>query len=250
MAVGAGVRLLAAARRIGDRMSFTKVLLTTAAIMVLAPAAHADLTTLTLEQVYAMPMEKLEEEVYAQEREQCEALLSATDGEADPNGLTKAERCVVQNYTNSSFETINKSLALAEDASGLNGAQWGFVRVMDAALKKIKSQARTVYSGTHQRHVKFADMPKGKTIRFKPYTSTSTLQEKAEDFMTDRMMIIKIANGKNLAAYSNAGMESEILLPRSTKLRFDDRKVKLMEVWTEEGPVRRKVELIYLTEVP
>ena len=231
-------------------MAFKRALFTTAALVALAPIAHADLTKLTLQEVYGMPMDKLEEEVYAQEREQCDALLSATDGQADPNGLTKAQRCVVQNYTNSSFEHINKSLALAEDASGLTGAQWGFVRVMDAALKKIKSHARTVYSGTHQRYLKFADMPKGKTIRFKPYTSTSTAQEQAENFMTDRMMIIKIANGKNLAAYSNAGMESEILLPRSTKLRFDDRKVKLTEVWTEEGPVRRKVEYIYLTEVP
>lgn len=44
-------------------------------------------------------------------------------------------------------------------------------------------------------------------------------------------------------------MEDEFLLPRSTHVRLDKVENKNMEIFTDDGPEMRKVEVVYLTEV-
>jgi|FLYM01.1.fsa_nt_gi hypothetical protein len=212
-------------------------------------SADSSLRPLNLEQIYSLPMSQIEASVYAQDQEMCEGSMSTyQQGVDDPAGLNKAEFCAVQIYSGSGFE-INRYLwTTPSDGSHLDGMQWAFVRLLDQALSKIKSQPQTVvYSGTTRRHMSFTQP--GQVIRFKGYTSTTEDRFVAEGFVIDRLLVMTIVNGKDIMGYSNAGMERELLLPRSSYLRFDRSEMVEMEIFTESGPEVRQVEVVYLTEV-
>ncbi|MDX9730225.1 MAG: ADP-ribosyltransferase domain-containing protein [Bdellovibrionales bacterium] len=122
------------------------------------------------------------------------------------------------------------------------------MRVLDAALKKIPNEAKmTVFRGTARAHIQFKK--KGEIVRLKGYTSTSPSQEVAEEFIRDRLMVLTVTSGKDISSYSNAGGEREVLLPRSTYVRYDGSEMKEMNIFTEEGPELRLIEVVYLTEV-
>lgn len=216
----------------------------------LSVAAEArDIEKMRLPDIYALAQSEVETIVMDLDRETCDGLIATvTQGVNDPANLTPAEFCAVQNYSNGRYG-VNR-LLWETDASGskLSGFDWAYVRVLDSALAKIKSAPSTlVYRGTSRHGLKFTKP--GQIVRLKGYTSTTPNYEVAEGFIGDRLMIIKVISGKNIKPYSNGGGEDELLLPRSSFVRFDRAEVKTLELFTDEGPKKRKVEIVYLTEV-
>jgi hypothetical protein len=210
-------------------------------------AKPTDLVRKTLPEIYNLPQDVLEKKVMERIGKDCAGLLSSTS--EDPNNLSKAQRCAIQYYTLAG-SYVNKPLwKSTPDGKPLNGDDWAYVRVLDQALGKLPSEPlRTVYRGTSKSE--FVYTQKGKTVRLKGYASTSPNQEMAERFIVDRLLIMKIRTGKNIKRYSNAGREDELLLPRSTFVELGDREVRTIEIFGEDGPVKRVVEIIHVTEKP
>ena len=218
--------------------------------LIFASVARADLASLSKDEVFAKPVDEIEREYLALPSERCADALENWNirGEVDPANLTPAQMCVVQNYTGATFEPINKGLwTVDKDPGALNGVHWAYVRILDAALAKMPNFALTVYSGTSPR-IEFETEGEEKT--FKAYTSSSDQESGAMSLEKGRMLVIKIKSGKNFLTYSGDPSESEILIARDTKFRFEKRKMKTVKSWSESGPIRKKVEYIYLTEVP
>lgn len=216
----------------------------------LASVGAAGFEQLKLQDIYGFPIGKVESIVLSTDKEMCDGLISSyTQGVNDPAHLNAAQFCAVQNYSNSRY-SINKQLWLTDSTgSALSGTDWAYVRVLDMALAKIKTEKPTlVYRGAARKDIQFSKV--GQIVRLKGYTSTSPNREVAEEFIKDRLMIIKALSGKNIKSYSNAGSEDEFLLPRSTFVRFDGAEIKTLELFTDEGPEQRKVEIVYLTEMP
>lgn len=213
-------------------------------------ARASSLDKLTLQAIYSLPLSEVESSVYQQLQHVCSGLLSlVVQGMNDPANLPPAEFCAVQNYTGAGY-LLNKSLWLTKSSgNALSGSEWAYVRTLDSALSKIQnSPEMTVYRGTSKRHFQLPEV--GQVFRLKGYTSTTPNRESAENFVIDRLMIIRIRSGKNIRPYSNAENEEEILLPRSTFVRVDKVEIKTLNLFTEEnGPEKRKVEIVYLTEV-
>jgi NAD:arginine ADP-ribosyltransferase len=201
----------------------------------------------TLQQVYAMPEAELESCVMEQISAECAGLLLAESG--NPFGLTPAHKCAVQIYTNSGY-FVNRGLwASGPGGETLNGDEWAYVRVLDAALKKITPKTyRTLYRGASSDEFTFTK--KGDIVRLKGYASASTSQDVAEGFIKDRLLIIQnVKSGRDLKRFSNAGMEDEILLPRSTRVTLLSSEIKDMEIFTEQfGPQIRRVEVVTVSE--
>ncbi len=212
-------------------------------------AQEADVKSKSLQQIYALSQEKVEEIVSTNYQSFCDGLVSVyIQGHTDPANLTPAEFCAVQHYSGAGFK-VNTNLWLTDSTgSGLDGLQWAYVRVLDSALRKIKNEKPSiVYRGASKKHIV---LPKpGGTIRLKGYTSTSLDRDVAEGFIEDRLMIIKVFSSKNIKLYSNAGTEDEYLLPRDTYLRLDRSEFKTLSIFTDFGPEDRKVEIVYLTEI-
>lgn len=209
-----------------------------------------NIEAMNLAEVYSLSQSEVEAAVMDFDQETCDELIAAvTQGVNDPAKLTPAQFCAIQNYSNGRY-VVNR-LLWETDVSGskLNGMDWAYVRVLDSALAKIKNSPPTVvFRGTSRNEIKFTE--RGQIVRLKGYSSTSPNREVAEGFIRDRLMIIKALSGKNIKNYSNAGSEDELLLPRSTLVRFDHAELKILDLFTEEGPEKREVEIVYLTEVP
>lgn len=215
-------------------------------LFLLIPAFARDASkNLSRQQIYSLSEAEVEKIVLENEKESCEGLLSVYQrGEKDPAGLTPAQFTAVQVYSSSRYE-INRQLW--ESESSLNGNDWAYVRVLDAALQEIQPEAPLrVYRGT-RRHLVFD--PKNPVVQLKGYTSTSASQDQAEILIRDRLMIIDVKSARNLKNYSNAGMEDEYLLPRGTWVRFERSEMKKIELFLGEGPTMVDVEFVYLTEV-
>lgn len=207
------------------------------------------LESLSLAQVYALPVPELETRLLKEKKEACDALISSVSlGRKDPANLTPAQLCAVQDYSGAGY-LVNKKLWETEaDGKALTGNEWAYVRVLDSALAKIKTAPpATVYRGAARKDIKFTKP--GQIVRLKGYTSTSPNRESAESFITDRLMVIQARSGKNIKIYSNAGAEDEFLLPRSTKVRFERAEETILELFTEEGPKKLAVEIVHLTEL-
>ncbi len=223
-----------------------------ASLVALSNAALADdsnIEKMSLQDVYGLSESDIEAIVLSNDKEVCDELISSvTQGENDPAQLSPAQFCAIQNYSNGRF-SINKQLWQTDSTgSALNGNDWAYVRVLDSALAKIKSTPlTTVYRGASSKDIKFTKP--GQIVRLKGYTSTTPSRDVAEGFVQDRLMVLKITSGKNIKPYSNAGSEDELLLPRSTYVRFDRSEIKTLDLFTEDGPEKRKVEIVYLTEV-
>lgn len=224
-------------------------------LLVLFPAifvarAEAALENLSLQQVYALSQAEVESEWFGLMKDTCDGLVSSAGGSPgkDPHGLSPAQVCAIQHYSNAGYLVNPKLWATEADGKALSGLDWAYVRVLDSALAKLPAEpVTTVYRGT-SRAVKFSRP--GEIVRLKGYSSTTVSKDVAEGFVTERMMIIKAKNGKNIQRYSNAGMEKELLLPRSTRVRFEKSETKVIEIFTEEnGPEKREVEFVYLTEM-
>lgn len=231
------------------KISILKPVIVVAVLGLACLAQAQNVKQLTLQQIYALPMSAVQDAVMAEDKTSCDQLISSRRlGGENPDGLTEAEFCAVQNYTSGHY-SVNKPLWLTDSTgSGLTGTEWAYVRTLDAALAKIPNAPEmTVYRGTSQ---DVLALPKpGKTLRLKGYTSTSPTLDAAEAFLIDRLMIIKVKSGKDLKPYSNAGFEDEILLPRSTFVRVDRVEKKKMELFTENGPELRLIEIVHLTEI-
>jgi hypothetical protein len=214
---------------------------------VMGDVTPTDLVPKTLPEIYNLPQEALEKKVMERLGKVCEGLHSSTTEANDPAKLTKAQRCAVQYYTLAG-NYVNKALwKSTADGKPLNGDDWAYVRVLDQALGKMASSPlKTVYRGASQSEFNYTR--KGDTVRLKGYASTSPNRETAEGFIKDRLYIMKIRSGKNIKGYSNAGMEDEFLLPRSTFVVLGDREFRELEIFTENGPEKRRVEIIHVEE--
>jgi hypothetical protein len=210
------------------------------------------LENLTLAQVYDLAYEEAERLLYNGQKPECPSDSAVANGEPDPAKLTPGELCAVVNYSMSAYENINPRLWAADQTGvALNGRDWAYVRVLDSALKKMKpAPPTTVFRGT-SRKIKF--YKPGERVRLKGYTSTSVSKDAAEQFLRAdaRLMIIKTKSARNLQIYSQAGMEAEYLLPRSSWIRFDRSEIKkLKSVDPDTGnPVVLDVENVYMTEI-
>lgn len=227
----------------------SKFLTAVAAFLLSYASAQADLAVMSLQQVYSLPQEQVEKIVWDADRDACADLISSyTQGKNDPAKLSPAQFCAVQNYSSSRY-MVSAGLWAADPTKVLNGTDWAYVRVLDSALEKIKNEPPTlVYRGTSRKSLAFTKP--GEIVRLKGYVSTSPNRESAEGFIRDRLMVIKAISGKNIKPYSNAGGEDEFLLARSTLVRFERSEVVTMELFTDEGPEDREVEIVYLTEIP
>lgn len=214
--------------------------------------ATEELNKLNLEQVYATPLPELEDRYLDSVANSCVFEKNAFAESSNSKEITTAEACAIYIYTNLNFG-INRQLWETDGSGrGLTGEDWAYVRVLDEALRKLPNEKpQTVYRGTR------TDKPvlknPGQILRFKSYTSTSTDLEVAKSFLSgesDRMMVINVISGKDLSRFTGL-QEKEILIPRSSWLRFDRRKVEKVDVSVEGGETEvRRVEFIYLTEVP
>ena len=212
------------------------------------------LRPLSLPEVFALPMDEVENCLAEKLADMC--AFEITPGESSSSPLVNSvEMCAIHAYTTVTFVEINRGLWKSDArGSGLKGEDWAYVRLLDHALNKIKSEKPlTVYRGTTRKGLKFTK--KGQIIRLKGYTSTSPNQEVAKWFLSgskdgDRLMIINALSAKNISPMAGAP-EEEYLLPRSTWVRFEKSEIKEITVWPEgaEKEEKRQVEFIYLTEV-
>lgn len=206
-------------------------------------AARAKLHALTLQQVYAMPMNEVEKLVGDMVLPECMY--------GDTPDLIHT--CAINAYSASSrFIEVNSGL-WKTDASGqaLAGDEWAYVRVLDAALKELKPVKTTTYRGTNGDVMKLPQV--GKIMRLKGYTSTSPDLTVAKGFLSgqnDMLMVIKTLSARDISSMAGAP-EKELLLPRSSWVRFDKAEVKTIDVFNEElgREESRKVQFVYLTEV-
>ena len=219
-----------------------------------ASSAKNQLNKMTKQGIFDLPMIELEQLVGETLKDKCPFEL---DGEESPDSpqLNTVEVCAIHYYTTASFTFINKKLWLAkDDGTGLPGSDWGYIRVLDYALEKMKpAKPRKVYRGTKRDLIKF-DQP-GEIQCLKSYTSTSIKEDVATWFLdgqknNERLMVIDAISARDVSSVSGA-YEHEFLLPRGTCLRLERREIKEITVTPEETnlPERRKVEYVYLTEV-
>ncbi|HCC46894.1 MAG TPA: hypothetical protein DEQ38_02065 [Elusimicrobia bacterium] len=218
------------------------------------PAAPAlsragGLEGMNLQEVYSLPVPALEAALQDELAEEC--AMNFTPG-GKPSPLTGIEQCAVSLYTSSWFYTINSKLWKTDQTgSALSGKEWAYVRVLDLALSKIPAKPALVYRGT-ARTIKFT--APGQVARLKGYSSTSPDMETAKWFLNSdaaRLMIINSYSGRDIMPYTQTGQEKELLLPRSTWVRFDRAEMKRIKLLDEETgeEVTREVEFVYLTEV-
>lgn len=211
----------------------------------------ARLQKMTLQEVYALPLDQVQKLYAASGRMYCiDEEMASQPGTAKK--LSGIERCALYSYTIADF-AINKQLWDTENGEGLSGEDWAYIRVLDAALAKIPSgKPKRVYRGTSQNK---PELPRpGEVVRFKGYTSTSEDIEIAKFFLNgeaDRLMVIDTLNAKDLSGKAGV-LEREFLLPRSTYLRYERSEWKTIEVYneSEQRDEKRRVEFVYLTEVP
>jgi hypothetical protein len=163
----------------------------------------------------------------------------------NPHNLSRAERIALHQYTLGEYGNINPALS----RGNLNRDQQTFLDILDAGLRKIPNQKATVYRGTSQRHDNIREGDEGRVITLAPYTSTSLEREDAEGFIRDRLMILNIKSGKNIISYANAPNEDELLLPHGTQIRIDKVEMKTLNIFTEEGPEDRLVQVVHGTEI-
>ena len=215
----------------------------------------ASLRTRSLTDVYAMSMQELEDCLRDSIAELC-AFETVPGESADSTEINTLEICAVHNYTTVTFGEINSGLwKTGPKGNGLTGEQWGYVRVFDHALSKIKPAGPlTVYRGT--RKSKLALGQPGKVMRLKGYSSTSPDIEVAQWFLDahakdNLLMVIQSQSARKISDMAGAP-EKEYLLPRSTWVRYERSEVKelTMAPEGEDKEYKVKVEFAYFTEVP
>lgn len=214
-----------------------------------AAAAPAGLAALTMSQVYSMNYEALAADLRKEIDNSCDTDYMVAN---DAFGLTQTEQCVVSNYTTTWFSVVNPGLWRSnQSGSGLGGLGWAYVRVLDKALSKMKSEPEMIlYRGT-QRQIKFIP---GQAAQLKAYSSTSPKIETAQWFIggdEPRIMVIKARSAKNIMRYTMTGQEEERLLPRNVWVRMERSEMKNIKVFNEETGAEEstEVEFVYLTEV-
>jgi hypothetical protein len=161
----------------------------------------------------------------------------------NPSYLLVGERHALKNFTASDWQWVND---LLEGEGPKEVVEFGFIRLMDSALEKIKSRELTVYSGTK----KNSAMIPGEEIVIRSYLSTSLDFATAQEFIDDRLLIISAKRGKLISYYSNAPNEKEILIPRGSRFHVDKvirRKNFAGKPWER---VEKMIEVVYLTELP
>ena len=214
-------------------------------VLNMASQSGGDLKSMSPQQIHAMPYSQIEATVMAMDKVACDGRsASYTQGVNDPNKLSPAEFCALQNYSK-----VRMDLA----GSAINGTDWSYMRVLDVALKRIPNEsALTVYQGTSRERLELSS--KGQIVRLKEYTSANASREVAQRAVRDRLLVIRAISAKDVSHYSSrtataTSGDPEILLPRGTWVRFDDSEEVEMQVSTDAGPALRKVEIVYLTEV-
>lgn len=207
-------------------------------VLSIATAFASSLDKLSHESIQKMPMEKLEA-IYLKENCPNKACDFRDYESQNLEKLSLAERLAVWRYTTWGYETINPALYNGK----LSGAQVGFVRIVDGALKKIASQRVTVYRGTS----KHAPQALNSVMELKGYTSTTPDRETAVGFVRDRLMVIETRSGKDIQDFSQSGQEREFLLPRGVKLKVIKVENKKMQIDPDGKPIL--VEVLTLKEI-
>jgi hypothetical protein len=224
--------------------SFLVSTLLTVGLAFTATVQASPLDSLKYSEIVAMDMAQLEK-IYLEDTcpdmDQCGDFATYQGNRS--SDLTLAQRLAVYNYTLAMFDIINPALY----SGVLSGQHTGYVRVLDAALKKLPSISAVVYRGAKFAHLKVSHP--GDITTLLGYTSTSTIREKAEDFVKDCLMKINIRSGKDVSGFSNKPDEAELLLPRGIRLRVDKIETKEIEIFGEEGPEMRTVKIVELTQI-
>ncbi len=224
--------------------SFLLSTLLTVGFALSAPAFASPLDAMKYSEIVAMDMAQLEK-IYLEDT--CPNMDECGDFSIyqrnTNSGLTLAQRLSVYSYTVEIFEIINPALYNGV----LNGQQTGYVRVLDSALKKLPSVSTVVYRGGQFKHLKVSKP--GDITTLLGYTSTSTSRDEAEKFILDCLMKINIKSGKDVSGFSTKPDEAELLLPRGVRLRVDKIEIKEIEMFGEEGPERRTVKIIEMSQI-